>query len=404
MPLKEFFQDQITELRRFMEILGETLRVVQCDPDIKQLLLKIFARLDEDEKNPHIMVATQVPFHTEEQFFSTVIKELAESNEEVRADLAEVGVELPPAPADDGTTPWRERFVRYVYGVTKNLPDSIGAYVVIIDPEEITNAAGFHAAMTYLANHTPSLWAKYIVVDQRQAPLLADIEEQSLLAAIQVFYLAPEQMEQQVRDDLQGGWLSPVERRQYMALLGAFASAHGNDDEALQTQQEVVRLAQAEGSRAEQATAYYNLGNSHLKQEEFEQAEACFTQAAEICLDADINPLLAMVLTNLGITLHCRDHLDEALECLSVARRTYAAMNNKPGEAQALDCQADILAKAERPDEAEQAWRDALAMYDGITSKALTDVRDAGRTDILSKLERLHGATEQTDQLQETEA
>jgi hypothetical protein len=56
----------------------------------------------------------------------------------------------------------------------------------------------------------------------------------------------------------------------------------------------------------------------------------------------------------------------------------------------ALDTEAQCHAEAGDNGAAERCWKEALAVYDGMTGDAITDMRDAGRNDILRKLDALH--------------
>jgi tetratricopeptide (TPR) repeat protein len=102
-----------------------------------------------------------------------------------------------------------------------------------------------------------------------------------------------------------------------------------------------------------------------------------------------------MTLTNLGIALSRRGYMAEALESFEMACRTFHAIKNATGAAYSLDCKAAVLAKAGHTREAEEAWLRALALYDSIESDTLREVRDAGRKDILSKLNRFFKQTRQ---------
>ncbi|MCP4662114.1 MAG: tetratricopeptide repeat protein [bacterium] len=400
MPLKDFFKKQIDLLLEFMEAPDQPVRVVLYDSDIKQILMKVLARLEEEEDNDHLMLVTQIPFHAGRQFCPEVLAEISQANEQHRSELAEVGVELPALPEEDSETPLRD-LVKYVSDVADRLPEAIGSYVLIMDPEEVTDGEGFKGVVLHLAEHTTSDRAKFLILDDRRRALLADVDTLTERAGSQTFYMSPEEIEKQVRDDLEGGKsLSPGEKRQYTAMLGAFASSNQRLDEAEKHQKDAVRMADEDGSPAEQANACYNLGNTYSKQGLAEPALECFHRAVQICLEAEINPLLAMALTNLGITLYSLRKTDQALETIDAARNTFDGINNKPGEAYALDCKAHILALIGRRDEAEQTWLEALAVYEGITSNVMEDVREAGSKQIIEKLKNFYEFTGQKSKLE----
>src|SRR5262249_280193 len=161
---------------------------------------------------------------------------------------------------------------------------------------------------------TTSAWAKFIVLDRRQDPVLGDLDPRLEQVSTQVFHLSPTQIEERVATDLKRGDLPPDERRQHTAMSGAFAAAHGNHGEAERLQREALRLTQEDGSPAEQANAWYNLGNTCLSRKKFAEAEECFGQAGQLCLEHNMQALLAMVLTNLGVVLQRQARSEASLQ------------------------------------------------------------------------------------------
>ena len=397
MPLQDIVEQQLEDLRFFMEYPKLSLRCLRHEPDIKRLVGKLLAGLEGEDDNPHIMVALSTPFQNTEQFFSEALAELQVHNESFSAELTGLDYQLPQA-ADDPKLASRHRFERYVSAVAESFPDYIGAYAIVFDPETIDNPAGFRKSMAFLARHTQSEWAKYIVLDDYREPILEGIEEHCERADVQEIHISPEQIEQQIERDLENNTLSEQDHRHYMALAGALAFARKDYDEARQRQIATLRVAKESGSPGEQAHAYYNLGNTALAAKNYPEAEACFSEAADLCLQAQLNPLLAMVLCNLGVTLHRLQRLDEALRSFDIARAIFHGINNPPGEAHALDCKAAALAEAERNTEAEQAWLEAIAVYDGIDNPAMADVKEGGRKDLSIKLDRFYEQTGRNSQ------
>ena len=399
MPIKDLFERQINALCDFMDLPGKTMLALQRDPEMEQPLMRILSRLDEKEDNANFMLVSQIGFQDENQFFSDLLKEISESNERHRQHLAEQGVTLPPAPPQNSVSPLA-RFGAYVSQVGDCLPEWTGFYILILDPAEVSNDQQFRQSMIELVKFTSSTRTKYIVLDQRQHPRLGDIDEFGERATIQTFYVDPNQIEQQIKNDLENSArLSPLEIRQYTAMQATFDAINNRLDEAEQKQKQTVKLAETEGSPPEQANAYYNLGNTYLKKGESELALDCFHNAVQICLKAQAPALLASSLTNMGIALFRLHQTEIALSSFDAARETFAAINNKPGEAYVLDCKAHILAIDERSEEAEKTWFEALAVYDGITSNVFQDVRNSGREQIIEKLKRFYDMTGQTSKL-----
>jgi tetratricopeptide (TPR) repeat protein len=390
MPLKDIFQNQVDQLRAFLDGKRRTMCIVQHDLDLKPVVHRLLAGLDSDDECPHLIWGTVTAFHNRTQYFRDVLKELIDANESHRSELAEVGIELAPPSSAVGWAATRGQFVEYISNVADNLPDLAGSYAIAIDPQTVDDLQDYEESIHFLASNTESKRVKYIVLDQRAKPLLKDFNRYSDHISIQVFRFSQEEVERHVRDDLDNNKsLSPAERRQYTAMLGAFAFARKDYDEAERRQRDVLNQSLKTGDSGEQAIAYYNLGNTYLSVKEPKLAEDCYTRAGELCLDTRSDPLLAMVLTNLGIALSNRGQIAEAVESFDTACLTFQGINNHTGAAYGLDCKASALAKAGRKREAEEAWLRALAIYDSIEGDTLKEVRESGRKDILDKLNRL---------------
>lgn len=401
MPLNQFFAEQGQLLRQFKDSPDTTLRVIQVAPDIKQLVLRWLAACDGDD--PHVLVVTDVPFTSVDQFFTAALNDVVAQNEPHRDHLHQLEIQL-PSPDQDTELSARHRFKRYTADVAEAFPPDSGNFVILFDPSEVLDESGYRDALAYLAANTRSPRAKYIALDRLQDPALTSVTEATPRASLQQFHLSPDEVERRVNQELALGKLEPAETRRYTAMAGAFAAAHRRYAEAADLQRQVLAMCQREGAPAELASANYDLGNTLLGQRQFAEAEQCFGQAAQICLEHKIQPLLAMVLCNLGVALQRQDRVEEALQSFGIARRTFNALGNPPGEAHALDCSARVLALAGRQEEAENAWRSALALYDAIENPAMNDVREHGRQDLVEKLKRYFAETNQKGKLQTLEA
>ena len=171
----------------------------------------------------------------------------------------------------------------------------------------------------------------------------------------------------------------------------AAAAAFANKDypKALALQQGLLNDALAVGTPAEQAMAAYGLGNTLLAAGQAEAAAETFMQACQLCSEHGLNELAPMAYTNLGVSLHRLGAFDQAFAALRVASTFYRAQGNLPGEAFVCDNLALIYQELGRTADAEKVWRYALGRYESITNPAMAEVREAGKADVLAKLERL---------------
>jgi tetratricopeptide (TPR) repeat protein len=392
MPLKDIFQNQIDQLRAFLDGKRRTMCIVQHDPDLKPVVHKMLAGLDKDDDCPHLIWGTRTAFHNGTQYFRDVLKELVDCNESQRSELAAIGIELTQPSSEGDWAATRGQLVEYLSCVADNLPELAGCYAIVLDPENVDDLHDYEESILFLASNTESRRVKYIVLDQRSKPLLKDFNRDSDRVSIQVFGFSQEEVERHVHDDLDHNKsLSPDERRQYTAMLGAFAFTRKDYGEAEIRQRDVLNQSLKTSDSGEQAIAYYNLGNTYLSDKRPGLAEDCYTKAGELCLETRSDPLLAMVLTNLGITLFQLGRRAEGEKSFETACLTFKGINNPTGAAYSLDCKASELAKVGHKKEAEQSWLRALAIYESIEGDSLKEVRESGRKDILEKLDRLGG-------------
>lgn len=392
MSLKSVFSEQIDALREFMADPSQTMRAVRYEPDVEPLLEKILVKLDDDDDNPHVMVVCRCACHSRSEYFQQLLDEVVEQNERHRKGLSEVGVELPRPAADVGADSGLEQ---YVSAVADCLPSWLGSYVIVLYPEEITDEESFKSVAYSLLASSRTELAKYMVFDRQSDPILDDLAEQSPRASVQVFEFSPDEIQKRIAEDLQGDALSPQERLKYVAMAGSFALAKKDFAEAEKMQLQALEMARQQESVGDEAAGHYNLGNTYLAEDKIELAQQHFSQAVEIGIDQEMHSLVAMALTNFGIALHRGGDTEQSLESFDVARQTFQAVNNPPGIAVALDNKAQVLHHEGRNEEAEQAWLEALSVYDGITAVTFSKLRETGRQDIRAKLEEFYQATGQ---------
>jgi hypothetical protein len=395
MPLKTFFTAQFELVRLFMLDPNQTVRVVQCDPDLRPLLMKALAGLDGEADNPNVMLCSEVPFDTPGKFYDGLTADLADAYEAWKPQLAEVGYRFRLTPDDLAGFAPRERFVTYAAAMADSLPNVFGSLVLVICPDRVTDLAAFRKAVVDLADRTPSDWMKYLIIDGRSKPDLDGIGHGRPDLMTQTFHISPEEMEVQARKDLAKGGLLPQEVRQYTALLAGFAFARREYADALKLQQDWVAQAETAGAPAEVANASYNLGNTHLAVNDLPAAEDAFVRALDLGLDHNLGPLVPMILANLGIAVHRQDRPDEALKCFELARDHCRAQDLKPTEAHVLDCMGRLYEADGKPAQAAKCWQEALAVYDGITGDAFAEGKAGAIAPLQESIDRVSGRAAQ---------
>lgn len=395
MPLTAFFSEQLDQIEDFLDEPGAVVRIVLVDPEMRGIFLRLLGGLEEQDDFDHLVIAHQAPFRDPVGWFQGLLDILDAQVEQHAATLAEAGVASGPAEGDEELpAPWR--FLRRAERLAESLPEAIGSLAFLIDPEAVEDPEGFTRSVAFLAGKVGSPRLKFVALDERRSPALAQPAADHPRVAVQTFWCSPQEMEQRVNAMLEQPPASPSDRRR--ALMMAAGFAYSNRDyarsEALQRQQ--LEAAEAAGEPLEQAVGAYGLGNTLLAAGRAEEGAEAFLRACDLCVAHGLNELAPMVYTNLGVALHRLGHFEQAFEALRVGSRFFRAQGNRPGEAFVCDNLAAMYREQDRPEEAARVWRYAQGLYDGITNPALQDVREAGLADIRAKLDQLgqagHGA------------
>ncbi|MEP7245314.1 MAG: tetratricopeptide repeat protein [Gammaproteobacteria bacterium] len=377
MSLTSFFPEQFDQLKGFFISATDVVRHLKIDPEMRPLLFKALARMEDDPEFPHALTRYSQPFAEPVSYFEGMLEILRQSM---------------PTPPDSKTSALKApaRFTRYASALAEKLPDNVGSLVFVLNPDSVADVPAYRKSIAYLAEHIRSDWVKFLVLDSRAEPLLEGIERERSRIGVQTLYLSPQEIEQRVREDLQSpAALSPAERRQYKGLLAGFAFSNKDYDQAAELQRAWASEAVQEEEHGDAASAYYNLGNTLLAKGDWSEATAAFCSACELCVEHQVNGLAPFVYANLGVSLHRQQQFAQAFAALKVARDMFKAQNYRAGEAFVVDTLAQMYALDGRNSEAERSWRYCLSLYDGMTSSTFRDVRAAGRSEVIAKLAKL---------------
>jgi len=395
MPLQDLMYVQVAELAKFFEPSPVKIWHWRFPLDLKHVVVKILAGLQDDEDNNNVFMYMDVPAQPSEGYFSLVREELEKELADYADEFQQVGVKIPERKAEKGS--FAEKLARRCDAVAKAFPSGSGSLVLIFDAGEIANPAEFATGFETLVHHAKDPKTKFLLLDEGKSEELNRLRTAGDALTGQDFQLNPVAIEQQVKMDLEAGGLNDAELRQYTAMAGSFAYANGKLDEALGYQTKAADLAVKNGEPADAATALYNLGNTHLKAKRLPEAESCFDKAAELALEAENNGLLAMALVNLGVTYSRQGRIDDAVQTLDIGRQAFGNVGQVAGEVHALDTKAAALFEAKRNPNAEQTWREALRLVSEIQNPDFEELRKSCRSDLYDKLERFYDATGQGD-------
>jgi tetratricopeptide (TPR) repeat protein len=391
MPLTEFFNEQLRELRMFMEQPKQVVRIIRVDPEMRTVLLKMLIGLDAREDFPHLLIGYDRPFADPLSWFCGMQEALEGQCLTHAAALESAGIGLANPAENRSKAPWA--FLRYAEGFTDALPDNVGALVFVVEPERVDDPAAFTRSIAFLAERVRSPWLKFLVLDERLNPRLDRLAADPPKIGSQTFWCSPQELENRVDAALarRRQPSSTAEGRRLLAMAAAIASANRDYAKAEMLQRQVLDAARSGGTPAEQALAAYGLGNTLLAAGQAEPAAENLMRACDICCEHGPSELAPIVFTNFGVALHRLGNFDQAFAALRVGSEFFRAQGNRPGEAFVCDTLARIHQELGRPAEAAGVWRYALSLYEGIANPAMADVREAGRSDILAKLARLEG-------------
>lgn len=390
MPLTAFFSEQLDQLEDFLDEPGPVVRIVLLDPEMRPILLRMLAGLDEQDDFPHMLIGHSEPFRDPVTWFGTLQDALDAQLAQHAEALAEAGITLADDDAEGEADrgPWP--LLRRVERLAEALPDGAGSLAFLLEPEQVDDGDGFARSVAFLSDKVASPRLKFVALDDRSSPRLAPLASEHPTVSMQTFWCSPQEMEQRVNAMLeQSDQAPPSDHRRALMMAAGFAFANKDypRSEALQRQQ--LDAAEAAGEPLEQAIGAYGLGNTLLAAERPEEGAEAFLRACDLCVAHGLNELAPMTYTNLGVALHRLGNFEQAFEALRVGSRFFKAQGNRPGEAFVCDNLAAMHQELGRPEEAARVWRYAQGLYEGITNPALQDVREAGCADIRAKLERL---------------
>ena len=369
----------------------EVVRIIAVDPEMHGILCKMLGGLDESDDFPHVMIGHGDAFADPVTWFATMQDQLEVQLLAYSESLASLDIARRDAAKDPALRgPWP--FLMRAEHFAMSLPDDAGALVFVIDPERVDDVEGFARSIAFLATEVRTPWLKFVVLDERLAPRLATLAADHPRIASQTFWCSPNEMESRLRAALADSALSGFdERKRIMATVASLAFSNRDYAKAEALQRQVLDIARTDGTPIEQAIGFYGLGNTLLAARQTDAAVESFMTGCQICSEHGLNELAPMLYTNFGVALQRLGNFDEAFAALRVASRFFRAQGNRPGEAFVCDNLALIYQQLDRRTEAAQVWRYALELYEGITNPAMADVREAGRSDIVSKLVRLDG-------------
>jgi hypothetical protein len=171
MPLSAFFEDQVEEIRSFLEDPHSVVRIVRVDPEMRAILLKMLAGLDKEDEFPHLLIGHDGRFGDPVQWFADLQNSLeAELSRHAAALIAE-GIDAADTARDPSHRgPWP--FLLRAERLADSLPDTTGSLAFVIEPEQVDDPAGFVRSIGFLADNVRCRWLKFIVLDERVAPRL----------------------------------------------------------------------------------------------------------------------------------------------------------------------------------------------------------------------------------------
>lgn len=157
-----------------------------------------------------------------------------------------------------------------------------------------------------------------------------------------------------------------------MSTYAAALNSAGHHDEALAWHAKALLAARAVGNLVLLADSLVNAGDCHLLGESFTEAADAFGEALTAAREAGARYQEALALRGLGESEYRLGDSTAAVATLRKAAELAETIGDPPGRARCHDRLGDALLTAGQPDEACDAWREALRWW-GETGGAEAD-------------------------------
>lgn len=389
-----FFEEQFKALEEFLLNPEVSILRLVIDPEMHRVPIRFLESKDQDDTFRHLIINHSDDFDTHVHWNNALLKGLDSEIDTNAAALVQAGIDIDALLVDiaQSNQPWKN-FLNRAEQVANGLTDYISSLVFVLSPAAVRDELNWLRTIKFFADRTGTSLLKFIVFEQRVGPLLDSLKDHPKVQN-QLFWLSPNEIEKRAMANIAPPRvkgvsvpnIDPGERRRALATIGVMASGRKDYETAKKAQLQLINEAKKTGDPTEIALALYNLGNTYLGAEEYEEATEVLMQAADGCSYHELDQLAPMVFSNLGIALHHAGEPERAFEFLRIARNMFHAQNNLPGEAYVCDCLALLNHQADNREEAQKAWNYALSLYDKISNPDMQDVKRGGRTDIISKL------------------
>lgn len=264
--------------------------------------------------------------------------------------------------------------------------------VVFLAPNVLGDAKEWIGSVISLAEEAVIPRVKYVILDPNR--LLAETTADATPVPVVYLDLSAERMEQVIRQGLlsKDVALSAKERIRYLSMLASFALSRSEYEEALKFSGGVVELAEESGSPDEKASAWLTIGNVLYKLQDFDLARNAYTKVSSLAIESNLDMLAAQGLESIGHTYFCDGKYSQAAACYITARQYNAKLANGFGEGRVLTWLGEAEREQRQWVQAEQAFQDALALYDDVRSE-LRDAAKQAKGEVLLRLATLREQT-----------
>jgi hypothetical protein len=190
-----FFIERLQVIEAFLVDPGHVCLRLVIDPEMRRMPLNYLGKREDDPSFPHLVLSFFEPFDGPHSWFARLLAMLEREIDAERETLAELGVDVSrPVPAAEHRSRTWELFLAQAERIAEGLPDHVGSLTFVLEPEEVRDPANWERGIRYLADRTASRWLKFIILEPRLDPLLADLREHPKVAT-ELFWLSPAEIE-----------------------------------------------------------------------------------------------------------------------------------------------------------------------------------------------------------------
>lgn len=376
--MRKLIQDVQARFTDFIEQRDDFTLLVRC-PEIECAhVLKIIQAIDEGD-SADLFWTYSDPFDSSKQFVDVVLEQFVIVHGAVSKMLEEADEDpWPPLPAhlhDEEKTPLQR--LRDLMIFSRSLlpaPDGVRS-VWVLCPMEINDSYGYRSLVKGIGQHQmPIPWChhlRFIVRDDKEEPALKSVEQEVRGAQLFEPDLSREAIENSFKEEAEDE-SQPLELRlQSLLVLAGMDYAYQRHDDALEKYSFLNRYYRTVENDEMDALTLNGMGEVYVGLQRDLEAKEHFEMALTPGIKAEAPPILLNITLNLG-NLHLRhEDWETAEEYYDSADKLASVQLNATTKVQSLENRGFCQYRQQRYGEAVESWKEAAEVARSVDEKDL---------------------------------